>query len=378
MDRNADPGYNRFMAALPLTTVAGQVLVAGFRGLEPPADLVAAAQQERVGGFILFRRNLQEPAQVAGLVDRLARTLPPERPALMAVDQEGGRVARLGPPVVSLPPMRAFGDGDDVERTHRAARLLGCQLRALGFTMDLAPVLDVDTNPANPVIGDRSFGREPDRVIRHGLAFADGLHEGGVLSCGKHFPGHGDTELDSHFALPRVTHSRERLDRIELAPFRAAVGRLPALMTAHVVFDALDPDVPATMSPRVVTEVLRRQIGFDGLVVSDDLEMRAVADRGSIADAAVGAVAAGCDLVLVCSRVDACLEAHEALVRQAEKDVGFANKLREAALRSIALRRPRPPRPVTDPDALREALLPGETESLERDMTALDVPGGGP
>ncbi|MFW6197996.1 MAG: glycoside hydrolase family 3 N-terminal domain-containing protein, partial [Myxococcota bacterium] len=253
-----------------------------------------------------------------------------------------------------------------------------CQLRALGFTMDLAPVLDVDTNPANPVIGDRSFGREPDRVIRHGLAFADGLHEGGVLSCGKHFPGHGDTELDSHFALPRVTHSRERLDRIELAPFRAAVGRLPALMTAHVVFDALDPDVPATMSPRVVTEVLRRQIGFDGLVVSDDLEMRAVADRGSIADAAVGAVAAGCDLVLVCSRVDACLEAHEALVRQAEKDVGFANKLREAALRSIALRRPRPPRPVTDPDALREALLPGETESLERDMTALDVPGGGP
>ncbi|MFW5925750.1 MAG: beta-N-acetylhexosaminidase [Myxococcota bacterium] len=366
------------MAALPLTTVAGQVLVAGFRGLEPPADLVAAAQQERVGGFILFRRNLQEPAQVAGLVDRLARTLPPERPALMAVDQEGGRVARLGPPVVSLPPMRAFGDGDDVERTHRAARLLGCQLRALGFTMDLAPVLDVDTNPANPVIGDRSFGREPDRVIRHGLAFADGLHEGGVLSCGKHFPGHGDTELDSHFALPRVTHSRERLDRIELAPFRAAVGRLPALMTAHVVFDALDPDVPATMSPRVVTEVLRRQIGFDGLVVSDDLEMRAVADRGSIADAAVGAVAAGCDLVLVCSRVDACLEAHEALVRQAEKDVGFANKLREAALRSIALRRPRPPRPVTDPDALREALLPGETESLERDMTALDVPGGGP
>lgn len=378
MDPGPHRGYNRSMAELPLTTVAGQVLVAGFEGLEPPADLVAAAREERVGGFILFRRNLQEPAQVAGLVDRLARALPPKRPALMAVDQEGGRVARLGPPVVRLPPMRTIGDRDDAELTHRAARLLGRQLRALGFTMDFAPVLDVDTNPANPVIGDRSFGREPEQVIRHGLAFADGLREGGVLSCGKHFPGHGDTELDSHLALPRVKHPRERLDQVELAPFRAAVGRLPALMTAHVVFDALDPDLPATLSPRVVTDVLRRQIGFDGLVVSDDLEMRAVADRWPIADAAVAAVAAGCDLVLVCSRVDACLEAHEALVQRAEKDGVFANKLREAALRSIALRRPHPPRPVTDPGDLRQALLPDETETLERAMAALDVPGGGP
>lgn len=357
------------MVELPLSVACGQLLVAGFDGHAPPPELQAAARKEHLAGFILFRRNLGQPAEVAELVDSLRSCSSPERPALVAVDQEGGRVARLGPPVVRLPPMRALGDRDDVDLTRRAGTLLGRQLAALGFTMDFAPVLDVDTNPANPVIGDRSFGRDPERVIRHGLAFAEGLHAGGVLSCGKHFPGHGDTELDSHLALPRLGHERQRLDRVELAPFSAAArAELPAIMTAHVVFDAFDPERPATLSRRVVDELLRREMGYRGVVVSDDLEMRAVADRWPVPEAAVQAVDAGCDLVLVCSRVDAVLEAHEALLRQALADATFARRVHEAANRSIAMRRAHPPTPRTDPGDLQAALLPAETEALEREL----------
>jgi beta-N-acetylhexosaminidase len=357
------------MAELPLPTVAGQVLVAGFAGHTPPDELVRAARAEHLAGFILFKRNLLGRAdEVASLTATLCNALRPERPALLAVDQEGGRVSRLGPPVLQLPPMRTLGRIDDPDLTHRAARHLGRQLRALGFTMDFAPVLDVDTNPDNPVIGDRSFGATPERVIRHGLAFADGLQEAGVLACGKHFPGHGDTHLDSHLALPRLTHDRARLDEVELPPFRACRERVAAIMTAHVVFDALDPDTPATLSRRTVAELLRGELDYDGLVISDDLEMRAVADRMSVAEAAVAAIEAGCDLVLICSRHDACLEAHEALVLRAERDAAFANQLREAALRSIAMRRRSPPAPLIDADALADALAPEATAALEAEI----------
>src|SRR5262249_37347703 len=154
-------------------------------------------------------------------------------------------------------------------------RLLGTQLFFLGIAVNLASVLDVDSNPANPVIGDRSFGADPQTVIRHGLAFARGLEASGMLSCGKHFPGHGDTDLDSHQSLPHVTHDRARLEGVELAPFRAAIGPLPLLMTAHVVYRGLDPDTPATLSRKILTGLLREELGYEGLLITDDLNMGA-------------------------------------------------------------------------------------------------------
>ena len=234
--------------------------------------------------------------------------------------------------------MRTLAAAGDPELTRGAAKGLGAQLRALGINLDFAPVLDVDTNPANPVIGDRAFGSEPDTAIEHALAFADGLHEGGVLSCGKHFPGHGDTDLDSHLALPTLRHDRERLDRVELAPFRAAVERIPSLMTAHVVFEALDPGVPATMSSAVITELLRNEIGYEDAVFSDDLEMKAVSERYAIEDAGVLAIEAGCDLLLVCSELDAAARLRTTLVREAERSQGFRRRLEEATRRANALR----------------------------------------
>ena len=321
-----------------LERTAGGVIVCGFQGTEAPETVRAWLGTDAVAGMILFKRNIEDLEQARSLIASCHDASRAELPLLMCVDQEGGRVARFREPFLRLPPMRALGAAADAELTRGAAKALGQQLRAIGINLDFAPVLDVDTNPANPVIGDRSFGSEPGAVIEHALAFADGLREGGVLACGKHFPGHGDTDLDSHLALPALRHERERLDRVELAPFRAAVGRLPSLMTAHVVFESLDPGVPATMSKAVITELLRREIGYEDAVFSDDLEMKAISDRHAIEEAGVLAIEAGCDLLLVCSDVEAAARLRERLTVEAEQSSAFRARLNEAAARADRLR----------------------------------------
>ena len=327
------------MTHLSTADCAGQVIVAGFGKGDPPRGLCELARRGALGGFVLFRRNVGTPIETATLNETLRGLTPPDRPPWIAVDQEGGRVARLGGPVVRLPPMRVLGQIDDAELTREAALVLGRQLASLGFNLDFAPVLDVDTNPANPVIGDRSFGSEPERVIRHARAFAAGLAQAGVASCGKHFPGHGDTLLDSHHALPRLSHGRERLAQVELSPFAALAGELPNVMTAHVLFDAIDPACPATLSSAAVSGVLRKELGYVGHVFSDDLEMKAVSEGYGVAQAAVLAIEAGCDSVLICEHEELTLAAYEALLKRAETEPAFAQRLREAAERSLAARR---------------------------------------
>jgi beta-N-acetylhexosaminidase len=308
--------------------------------------------------------------EVAALTERFVAAAPQDLPPLIAIDQEGGRVARLGAPVLLLPPMARLSALGDADLTRRAGALLGRQLAALGFSMDFAPVLDVNTNPHNPVIGDRAFGDRPEVVIEQALAFAEGLGSAGILACGKHFPGHGDTDLDSHLALPRLTHTRARLDAVELAPFAAARGRLPAVMTAHVVFEALAPDRPATLAPAVVRDLLRGELGYDGVVISDDLEMRAIADHYGVEQAACMAIEAGCDVLLICSRVDWYARAHHALCQRARRDAAFLRRLEDAAMRAIALRKTARPAPIMDERALLEALLPAETRALEAELRA--------
>jgi beta-N-acetylhexosaminidase len=259
--------------------------------------------------------------------------------------------------------MRVLGEIDDANLTFDAASLLARQLRTLGFNLDFAPVLDIDTNPDNPVIGDRSFGREVGTVVKHARAFASGLAAGGVIACGKHFPGHGDTLLDSHFDLPRVSHPRERLDRLELAPFRALQSELPCIMTAHVLFDALDRDRPATLSRAIVQDVLRGELGFQGLIWSDDLEMKAISDRYGVAEAACLAIEAGCDSVLICSKPDETLAARRALELRAGRDRAFSERLRDAAARSLALRRTLSP--FIPARSIEDALRDLEPETIE-------------
>ena len=294
-----------------------RLFMVGFPGPRIDDDF-AALMKDGLFGAILFKRNVGTPEETAALCrDIKARA---GRPFILSVDQEGGRVARLrGPPYTALPPMRELCQRGDVALIERVGRLLAHELRAVGFDWDFAPVLDVDTNPTNPVIGDRSFSRDPHEVARMGAALARGMEAGGVASCGKHFPGHGDTTTDSHLTLPRLPHDMERLRQVELVPFRAyAQAGLASLMTAHVLFDALDPGVPATMSHRVLHGVLRQELGFDGVLVSDDLEMKAIADHYSVEEAAVQGTLAGVDLFLVCHQASVQRRAIEALVRAVE------------------------------------------------------------
>ncbi len=342
---------------------AGQVIVAGYPAGGPPPALLDALAAERLGGVILFKRNLGAPIEVAAQIAEVAQATAGPAP-LVAVDQEGGRVQRLRAPLLELPPMRRLGERDDVDLTRRAAREIGGQLGTLGFNVDFAPVLDVDTNPANPVIGDRSFGADPALVARHGIAFAEGLADAGLLACGKHFPGHGDTELDSHLALPSLPHALDRLERVELVPFRAAAGKVGSVMTAHIVFSALDPERPATLSRRVITGLLREELGYDGLIVSDDLEMRAVADHWGTGLAAVEAIRAGCDVVLICATVPLVEEARAALAAEAARDPAFARRLDEAATRTREVRGRLRCAPVLDPAELERRWASDEAAAI--------------
>ena len=282
----------------------GQLLFAGFQGTEVPEDLAALLRQGRVGGVVLFARNLRDPEQVHRLVAELHALAPATAPLCVAIDQEGGRVQRLRAPWTEWPPMRRLGERDDLEETARVARALARELADLGIDLDFAPVVDVDTNPANPVIGDRSFGREAERVARHASAFVRAMQAEGVAACAKHFPGHGDTQEDSHVALPRVDHPLARLREIELVPFRAAaLAGVASMMTAHVLLSCFDDRLPATLCAPVL-ELLRSELGYDGLVFGDDFEMAAVAAQFPPREATRRALEAGVDALLVCSRAD--------------------------------------------------------------------------
>ena len=336
-------------AALPLAVTCGQLIVAGFAGTSVPESFASSLAAGHTGGAIFFRRNLTDDlAQIAELSARVGESGRTAFAApLVAVDQEGGRVARLPSPALKLPPMLALARRGDVAFFERLARAQARELAALGFTMNFAPVLDVNTNPDNPIIGDRTFGDEPNVVARFGAAYVRGLQDGGVLACGKHFPGHGDTSKDSHLELPSVSHDRARLDEVELVPFRAAIAAgVAAIMTAHIVCPSLDERVPATLSRATCTTLLREQLGFTGVIVSDDLEMKAISDHYGIEEAAVSAIEAGCDVLLVCSDEALQARAHEALVRKAELDTRFRSRCEDAASRALAMRARFPPRPM--------------------------------
>jgi len=323
----------------PLARLAGQLLSVGFDGTAADDELRARIAASEVGGVMLFRPNIATPGQLAGLVAEIRGAAPRELPLLVSIDQEGGLVQRLRAPATEWPPMLSVGAAGDATRTAAVGRALGEELAAVGVGWNFAPVLDVHTNPANPVIGNRAFGTSADGVARQALAFWRGLRGAGLVGCGKHYPGHGDTWTDSHHELPVVAHDADRLRVVELAPFAAAArAGVEAFMTAHVLYPALDPDRPATMSRRIATDLLRGELGFRGVLVSDDLGMKAVADRYSIEELAVGAIEAGVDHLLVRQPVARQRAAFEAIVRAAEARSDLRARVAESAARVAALK----------------------------------------
>ncbi|NOY26208.1 MAG: beta-N-acetylhexosaminidase [Oligoflexia bacterium] len=317
---------------------AGQRMIVGFGGLDAPVELREFCAQARPAGFILFARNVEEPAQVRELNQQLRSLVPAQTPALISVDQEGGRVQRVK--ATAWPRARVVGNADDVARTQALARAMGDELRAMGFHIDWAPVADVDSNPANPVIGDRAFSSDPDAVARHSVAFLKGLEQAGIAGCAKHFPGHGDTSQDSHTDLPVVERPPPDLDHCELVPFRAVIAAgAPLVMTAHVRFPAWDVDLPATMSQPIIQGLLRQRLGYTGVVVSDDLEMKALRGRYPLDMQLDLACRATVDLFLCCADPHLQWQAFESLVRLQEADKLHDDLAIDAVRRLHGLRR---------------------------------------
>ncbi len=348
--------------------LAGAVIVGGFDGTTAPSIILERLSNGTLAGVTLFKRNIIDVTQVAHLVHSLVHASPSNAPPIVSIDQEGGRVARLGAPVVRLPPMREFGLRDDVALTRRAHLALGKQLALLGCTTNFSPVADVDSNPANPIIGDRAFSNDPDVVARHVVAAIEGLRAAGVASCAKHFPGHGDTELDSHLALPVLRHDLVRAHAVELVPFKAAIrgGLVPSVMTAHVIFEGIDRETPATLSPAIVQRLLREELGFNGVCFSDDLHMKAVADRYGVVEAGVRAIEAGCDALLVCTDPDSQELVRLALAARARSNDDFAKRLAQAGERLLAMRRAARPTPVVDETLTSRMISDFQWPAIER------------
>ena len=329
---------------LSLDELIGQVMMVGFWGDTPSKEMAELIERYHVGNIILFSRNIRDTQQALELTHSLqmiAKQAGQRFPLLIAIDQENGIVQRLGEAATIFPGNMALGAIGSEEIARDVALATGQELRALGINMNLAPVVDVNNNPANPVIGVRSFGEDAWDVARLGAAMVRGYRQAGVIATLKHFPGHGDTAVDSHLALPTIPHDLSRLESLELAPFRRGIeAGAKSVMIAHVAFPALtgQAHLPATLSPAVVRGLLRERCNFTGVILSDCLEMRAISETFGTAPASVMALQAGIDLVLVSHHANqqrASIEAIHAALRSAEL---AEQTLRQAAARVLRLK----------------------------------------
>ncbi len=334
-----------------------QLVWRGFEGTSLPGWLASEIASGRCSGVVLFSRNVEHPRQTWELCRALneART-----PIAVAVDQEGGRVARLREPhFTRFPPARTMASHGTSDRLEALGRAMGLEMRAVGINLDFAPVVDVEDSLAG-VIGDRSFGGDPEEAAHLAMSWLAGLQSTGVVGCVKHYPGHGGASCDSHVDLPTVGGDEARLAQTHLAPFRTAVRRgVRAIMAGHLIVPWVDPHWPASMSPALLREMLRSDMGYAGIIVSDDLEMGAILGKATVGEAAVRCVAAGCDAVLVCTSRERQEQAVSALCREAETTEAFGRMVERSTARiEKLLAGLEPPPEEFDPARLRsEAIL---------------------
>ncbi|HEY9071408.1 MAG TPA: glycoside hydrolase family 3 N-terminal domain-containing protein, partial [Candidatus Ozemobacteraceae bacterium] len=316
----------------------GNLFVIGYQGLEPSPEVLRFVEEWGIGGVIVFARNLANPAMLPGILGRFEAAA--GRRLFTSIDQEGGLVMRILSQGSLFPGAMALSAGGDPSLARRIGAAVGAEMRALGLNWNLAPVLDIN-HAGNPGIGARSFGDTPETVIKYSIPYITGLREGGVLACAKHFPGKGHAKVDSHLTLPVIPYDRERLLSFELAPFKAAIDAgIDAVMTAHVFFPAFEPapNLPATLSEAVLTGLLRRELGFGGLLITDDLEMGAITEAFGVPDAARRAFLAGADQLLICHDLGRQREAAEAVLHEVESSPAARRRLEESLDRIEAAR----------------------------------------
>lgn len=289
------------LEGMTLDEKIGQMVIAGFDGYEVNDNVRSLIRNYRIGGFILYGGNVQSTGQLLALINWLKITNSSNKvPIFISVDEEGGRVSRMPAEFVNIPAMGAIGRINDGSLAYRVGNVTAEMIRSFGFNMDFAPVLDINSNPNNPVIGDRAFGSTPEPVSRLGVQAMLGIRDGGVIPVVKHFPGHGDTSVDSHTALPVVNYDLNRLSNYEFVPFKAAINNsADAVMVAHILLTQADPANPSSMSGTVITDILRNQLGFKGVVITDDMTMGAITKNYDLAEAAIKSVNAGSDIVLL-------------------------------------------------------------------------------
>lgn len=326
--------------SMSLEEKIGQLLITGLSGTTTNKATKRLIEQQHVGGFILFANNLKRGLQpsVALLNELKAANADNPVPLFLSVDQEGGRVTRLPDAFRKMPASMTVGQSHEPRLAERMGELIAHQLQTLGFNMNFAPVLDVASNPDNNVIGNRSFGADPELVAMMGAAQMSGLRAGGIIPVVKHFPGHGDTAVDSHVELPIIRKSADELAQLELLPFRHAIqSGAEAVMVAHILFPELDPEFPASLSDAIIAGLLRDKLGFEGVVITDDLAMGAIARHYGMAEAAVRAIEAGGDLVLI-ARSEAVGSIHGQLLERVRSGQLAESRIDESVARILRLK----------------------------------------
>ena len=328
---------------LTVRQMLGQKLVFGFHGTQLPEEFKTLIREYKIGNVILFRRNIESAEQVCRLCEEIQALILEVTgyPAFIVIDQEGGLVSRMPNDAVTVPGAMAVAATDDPENARLAAEITLRQLQGLGVNFNMAPVLDVNSNPANPVIGVRSFGDDPEKVAAFGASTVQAYENSGVFCCGKHFPGHGDTGVDSHVGLPRVEKTWEELEQGELIPFRRCIeAGIPAIMTSHILFPNIENEnIPATMSRKIITELLKKKLGFKGLVFSDCLEMDAINKFYGTANGAVAAFKAGVDLAEISSNTELMWAAAQAVNQAADRGEFDLLEIRESVEKILALKK---------------------------------------
>lgn len=328
------------IASMPLEEKIGQMILAGIDGTKLDANARRMITEDKIGGIILYAANIASLEGMVSLINSLKQANAGNpAPLLISVDQEGGRVSRLPREFAPIPSSGSVGTKKDPALAEKMGKLLGRELTVAGFNMNFAPVLDINSNPANPIIGPRSFGSSPDQVTKLGIAEMKGLRSEGVIPVAKHFPGHGDTSVDSHLDLPVVDKTPEQLKKLEWVPFEAAVGeRAEAVMVAHILFPKLDPDKPASLSEAIIGKLLRRSMGYNGVVMTDDLGMGAIKKHFNLADAAVSTVLAGSDMLLIAHGYENEKLVYDALLNSVKQGVIMESRIDESVYRLLSLK----------------------------------------
>lgn len=359
------------LAAMTVEEKVGQLLIGGFEGTEIGDQATRLVQEYQVGGLILYGRNIAGAGQLVTLTNGLKALNGDGIPLFLSIDQEGGGVDRMPPEVRRTPGAYCVGQTGSVPAAQSYGDVLAAECAAFGLNLDFAPVLDVWSNPGNTVIGQRAFSADARTVAGLGPAAARRMMDQGVIPVVKHFPGHGDTAVDSHVGLPVVDKSPEELEETELIPFRAAIqsagtdGQVPAVMVAHILLTQLDPERPASLSPAVVTGLLREELGFAGAVLTDDLTMGAVTQSYGLGEAAVLAVEAGCDILLVCHGQDSVPAVRTALLEAVASGRITAERLDESVYRILRLK--------TEYALTNEPVSPPDLEALNAQIGAVPV-----